>query len=523
MKQYFKVTTLDPVIMTQSSATEGGLQTLDYITGSAILGTLAGKLYAQLSEQDSWSIFHSGEVQFSACYPVVNDELSLPVPASWHFAKGDDWQKEGLLQAAVISNHASEHFNRDEQTQYKQCRSGFINSQGQLAHVKQTMITKTALDGKQTAAKGQLFNYSAINAGQSFIGFIAGDSEQLKMIKPHLAGKHSIGRSRSSEFGRVNIELIELTQPQVKPASASELSIYCVSDIECVDQFGLPTFTPTLGELVGDDLEGGDTVAGSLDAGRSYIRTTTLSRFNQKRGGFDGEQALISKGSVLVFKDLSHAAAAIAQLSENGAGINKQQGQGWVLANPMWQQTPLLSLPIFDAYSLPKSAKENKTANAKVAKANSPLTQFIAARLQLNADVKDDSNVVNTMLEAMFNLYNNARQYNRVVIAHDAGPSSSQLRRVTEVYRYNHSNPLTEIFEGKHAICNTDNDTIGWGISWDDGHQLITFSDAFKQLISGKSNAQIEYFLEQVCRYEPCQLKSLNKYKNELLTVGGVA
>ena len=518
MKQYFKVTTIDPIIMTQSSATEGGLQTLDYITGSAILGALAGKLYAQLSAQDSWSIFHSGNVQFSACYPVVNDELTLPVPASWHFAKGHDWQKEGLLQAAVIANHASQHFRRDEQTQYQQCRSGFINSQGQLAHVKQTLITKTALDGNQTAAKGQLFNYSAINAGQTFIGFIDGDSEQLKMIKQHLAGKHSIGRSRSSEFGRVNIELIELTQPQVNSAFTSELSVYCISDIECVDHFGLPTYTPSLAELVGDVA-----ASGCLDASRSYIRTSTLSRFNQKRGGFDGEQALISKGSVLVFKDVSNTAAAIAQLSENGAGINKHQGQGWVMANPKWQQTPILSLPIFDAYSVPKSLEKNKSAKAKMSKANSPLTQFIAVRLQLNSDVKEDLNVVNTMLVAMFNLYNNARQYNRLVIAHDAGPSSSQLRRVTEVYRYNHSNPLTEVFEGKHAICKADNDAIGWGISWDDGHQLITFSDAFKQLISGKSNSQIERFLEQVCRYEPCQLKSLNKYKNELLSVGGLA
>ena len=518
MKQYFKVTTIDPVIMTQSSATEGGLQTLDYITGSAILGALAGKLYVKLSEQDAWSIFHSGKVQFSACYPVVNDELSLPVPASWHFAKGGDWKKEGSLQAAVISNHASQHFNRDEQTQYKQCRSGFINSQGQLAHVKQTLITKTALDSKQTAATGQLFNYSAINAGQTFVGFIDADGEQLKIIKQQLAGKHSIGRSRSSEFGRVNIELIELIQPQVNSAFTSELSVYCISDIECIDQYGLPTFRPSLAEFLGDN-----TASGSLDACRSYIRTATLSRFNQKRGGFDGEQALISKGSVLVFKNVSNTAAAIEQLSENGAGINKQQGQGWVLANPMWQQTPFLSLPIFDAYSLPVSVKKNKSANVKVVKANSPLTQFIATRLQQNADLKNDSGVVDTMLEAMFNLYNNARHYNRVINAHDAGPSSSQLRRVSEVYRYNHSNPLTVMFVGEHAICKSDNDSIGWGISWDDGRQLVTFSDAFKQLISDKSNSQIERFLEQVCRYEPCQFKSLHKYKNELLSLGGVA
>jgi CRISPR-associated protein Csx10 len=518
MKQYFKVTTIDSVIMTQSSATEGGLQTLDYITGSAILGALAGKLYPKLSEQDSWSIFHSGNVQFSACYPVVNEELSLPVPASWHFAKGDNWQEDNLLQANVVSNHASQHFSRDEQTQYKQCRSGFINSQGQLAQVNQTLITKTALDHNQTAAKGQLFNYSAINAGQTFVGFIEADKEQLKMLKQHLSGMHSIGRSRSSEFGRVNIELIELTPPKINSTFTSELTVFCISDIECLDQFGLPTFTPALAELVGEDK-----VSGNLDASRSYIRTTTVSRFNQKRGGFDGEQALISKGSVLVFKDVSNTAAAIELLSENGAGINKQQGQGWVMPNPIWQQTPLLSLPIFNAYSLPKSTAKNNSVKPAFVKANSPLTQFIAARLQQNSDAKYDSGVVGSMLEAMFNLYNNARHYNRVINAHDAGPSSNQLRRVAEVYRYNHSNPLSEIFDGKHAICKADNDSIGWGVIWDDGHQLVTFSDAFKQLISDKNNAQIEKFLEQVCRYEPCQFKSLQKFKNELLSVGGVS
>lgn len=518
MKQYYKITTIDPVIMTQSSATEGGLQTLDYITGSAILGVLAGKLYAQLSEQDSWSIFHSGAVQFSPCYPVVNNELSLPVPASWHFAKGDEWQKEGVLQAEVISNHASQRFNRDEQTQYKQCRSGFINSLGALAEVKQTLITKTALNDKQTAAKGQLFNYSAINAGQSFVGFVDADGEQLEMIKKHLAGQHSIGRSRSSEFGRVSIELIELTEPSVNSAFTSELSIYCISDIECIDQFGLPTYTPTLAELVGDEK-----ITGTLDGSRSFIRTTTLSRFNQKRGGFDGEQALISKGSVLVFKDVSNTAEAIEQLSEKGAGINKQQGQGWVLANPMWQQTPTLDMPIFDAYSLPKASGKNKSVKEKAPKANSPLTQFIAARLQQNEVTKGDSDVVNTMLKEMYHLYRNARQYNRVVIAHDAGPSSSQLRRVAEVYRYNRNKPEAELFDGAHAICKAENDAIGWGINWDNGQQIVTFSEAFKQLISSKTHSQIERFLEQVCRYEPCQFNSLNKYKKELLSVGGEA
>lgn len=515
MKQYFKVTTIDPVIMTQSCATVGGLQTLDYIPGGAILGALAGKLYPQLNEQESWSIFHSGNVQFSACYPVVNNEIALPVPASWHVAKGDDWKKEGSLQAAVIFNLASQDFNRDEQIQYKQCRSGFINSQGQLAEVKQTFITKTALDDKQTAAKGQLFNYSAINAGQTFAGFIEADTEQLKLIKAHLAGKHAIGRSRSSEFGRVNIELIELREPVQSAAYTSELFVYCISDLECVDQYGIPTFTPSLSELAGDD-----SVSGILDAGRSFIRTSILSRFNQKRGGFDAEQALINKGSLLVFKNVRNTAAAIELLGSKGAGINKQQGLGWVLANPIWLQAPSLSLPLFDAFTVPSQEGKSKPKDAL---ASTPLTQFIAALLQQNEKTKVDTDMVDAMLVTLYKLYTNARQYNRVINAYDAGPTSTQLRRVADVYRNNHRNPLSELFEGNHAICKSDNDPVGWGMQWDDGQQLVTFSEAFRALIEGKTLSQIERFLEQVCRYELCQFKSLRKYKTEMLDVGALA
>ncbi len=90
MRFYYTLKTLEPVIVSKTTATTNH-QGLDHISGSAILGLAASDLYPQLSQQPdlTWSLFHSGEVQFGPCYPLVGNELSLPTPASWHFEKGE--------------------------------------------------------------------------------------------------------------------------------------------------------------------------------------------------------------------------------------------------------------------------------------------------------------------------------------------------------------------------------------------------------------------------------------------------
>jgi CRISPR-associated protein Csx10 len=63
---------------------------LDHIPGSAVLGLLAAQHYQNLSADESWHAFHSGACRFSPCYPVIDDQISLPTPASWHYGKGEN-------------------------------------------------------------------------------------------------------------------------------------------------------------------------------------------------------------------------------------------------------------------------------------------------------------------------------------------------------------------------------------------------------------------------------------------------
>ncbi|MFA0698533.1 hypothetical protein, partial [Vibrio sp. 10N.222.49.C9] len=83
-----------------------------------------------------------------------------------------------------ISNHASELFQRPDGVQFKQCRDGFVSSQGKLGKVEQGIVTKTALDRKTGGVKdGSLFSYAYIEENQSFAGWIECQSQsQVDLI-----------------------------------------------------------------------------------------------------------------------------------------------------------------------------------------------------------------------------------------------------------------------------------------------------------------------------------------------------
>jgi CRISPR-associated protein Csx10 len=295
------------------------------------------------------------------------------------------------------------------------------------------------------------------------------------------------------------IEKIDAPFKMPETLSSGGLVLLCMSDLEALDEYGEPTFTPTLSDLV----EG---AKGTLDVKRSFIRSHRMSLFNRARGGFDGEHQLITKGSVLVFKDVE---GLDTEKLEAGIGINKQLGFGQVWTNPNWLAMPTLTLPLF------QTAQLQRQTESKVKIADSPFIRFVKNQAGLDEQAMKNKQVAQSMLQQAVNAYYQARIYNHIINAYDAGPSSSQLRRVAEVYRSSGSNPLATLFDGEHAICKAKNDDFGWGVAWDNGKQFVTFAQAFKVILGGKSAKQVELFIELLCRYEPCQFRSLNKLVQE--------
>ena len=500
MKIYYALTTVDPIILSASIATTNNHQGLDYIPGSAILGLVANQLYSQLDHTQSWDIFHSGNVQFGYAYPVIKGQLGLPIPASWHLPKGENIAAVHNKHHLQLQNFANTH-QRDQHLQYQQCRGGYITSNGDYGNVEQGIVTKTALNRDSGGAKDKsLFSYSYIKANQTFIGWIDCPTDEIKQrILAILAGEHRLGRSRGSEFGRVTITLMDSPTLPTVSVMAQRMVMWCISDCQCMDQYGSPTYIPRLGELITG-------ATGELNLEQSFIRTTTVTKFNQKRQGFDSDQLLIAKGSVLVFEHVSITSEQLQSVIDKGIGLNRQQGLGWIIINPQWSlSSQLTTMPLFTPIRLPHLSLPVLAPSVMT---NSDLLSWVKSKEKQHNALQTDTQIAEQLFFNIIDAYQLARRYNRILHAHEAGPSSSQWRRIADVLRHCHVDWQSELFNGDHRICNPDNDVLGWGIEWDNGKQFISFAAHLQSLLQPKTDlppittSQMQILLEILCRYD---------------------
>jgi CRISPR-associated protein Csx10 len=510
MRLFYTLTTIDPVIVSQTNTTTNNHECLDYIPGSALLGLLASIHYKDFTEQQSWFSFHSGECRFSPCYPIVDGQLCLPIPLSWHYGKGDDVSLSDGYKLSAISNHAASSFERDQGKQYKQCRVGYINGDGQVADVQRGLSTKTAIDRLSgTASDGQLFSYAFIAAGQTFGGWIdCSDEALLEKLKNSLSQTHRIGRSRNTEFGRVKLSLSD-TLTKVSKASKKSLLLWCLSDCELLNSAGMPTLAP-IGEDIHPLLKNF-----TLNKTKSFIRGEKVSRFNQKRQGYDSEQVLVTKGSVLVFESKNSVIApeVLAVIAEQGIGINRQQGLGWVMVNPNWAASAgLQDNALFDGIIMaPQVTKSISEQPASY----SILLEWVNEQQGLAKAVFDSQQEVSVLLQTIYECYRNGRSYNNIINTNEAGPSASQWRRIADKVRTSNQDWTHGVFDGDEAICKANNDELGWGIKWHNGSEQTDFATEIKTLLANRNVATMRLLLEKLCRFDISTYRGLKDFSNE--------
>jgi CRISPR-associated protein Csx10 len=514
MRLHYTIETIDPVIMSQSNATTNNHDSFDFIPGSTVLGAVASKLYRGLAKEQSWPMFHNGQCKFSNCYRVFKQgdksEIALPTPASWHIQKDNDAVINKQYCQDNVINFAANDFIDDGYTQYCRVELGFVVSTKHKAVIVKDITGKTAINSDTGAAKeSQLFNYAYIEAGQTFAGWIDCQSEALEEeLKLFLNQTHRMGRSRNAEFGRVKFSLLD------KPAVPSKINnisnklvLWCLSDVELINNFGMPTLRPA-----GCDIHSALKDA-TLDVSRSFIRPFCASRFNQKRQGADSEQVLIGMGSLLVF-DLPQAIdnSVLQTIEEQGIGANRQQGLGWVCINPAWVSTKNFNENnLFDGIfiannSSPSTCNDNQP---------SALLSWVKEQEQNKQDNDNNQSQVTEILQSIVGYYHNARQFAGIGNAQQAGPSSNQWQRLFEIIRLN--NVWYEAaFVGEHAICKASNDSLGWGIEWDDQKGMTTFVDAIKNHFRLEQSVDLlRLLLEQLCKFDLSTYEGLAKIAKE--------
>lgn len=339
LSQTFKVSLKQDLILSASNATEGGHEGLDYIPGANFLGAVAAKLYSQLSQDDAFTLFHSGCFSFGDALPLSKQHKPCwPVPLSLHAFKGESVKKaengRTFLNSDALFDPALAESLSDTR-QPKQIRQGYCSADGEYIEPLSQIHVKTALDASTNrVAEGQLFSYQSLQAGQTYYFVLQAESDYpalFQQVCEVLSGEFRLGRSRSAQFGKVKLEPFTLTSemPETDTTSAknaSELTLWLLSDLALTDTNGQPTLTPNATAL-------GLPKGTEWLVGKSYLRSRRYSSFNGYRRSYDPERQVICRGSILRY--LLVEPLSVHSLSNlQNRGLYQEQGLGRIAVNP---------------------------------------------------------------------------------------------------------------------------------------------------------------------------------------------
>lgn len=323
----FKCTLLSDVILNQKAATEGPNQTLDFIPGSCFLGIVASKYYPEEIRDSEdrekklmMDLFHSGKVRFGDAHPSKDGFRGLKVPAAMFHPK--------LKKASEVLyiHHKTKDLESEEmrEKQLKQCRSGYYNFsevEAKPIETETNFAIKSAYDGEKRRSKDeQMYGYQSLQKGLELYFEVVVDNNELdSLIVVALEGKKRVGRSRTAQYGLVDIEKFDYKEIESSAKRDENVEVYADGRLIFLDDNGLPTFRPKAEDL---GLEG------EICWEKSQIRTFQYAPWNFKRQCFDTDRCGIEKGSVFVVK------TSVSPDKSQYVGSYQNEGFGKVIYNP---------------------------------------------------------------------------------------------------------------------------------------------------------------------------------------------
>jgi len=387
------------IVLHASSNTEGKIEKLDYIPGSNFLGMVA-RDYAGFGA-DAFDVFHSGEVCFGDGHIMAEGEPTYHVPFSFQAYKGESFEKARDANELFVHHFLKQtdfEAATAKGTQYKQQRVGFFTASGKYAKLEHSYKQKSAYDKHKRRSKDStMFGYHALPSESRWAFSVTiGDhmEKHTGKIKELLLGKKRLGKSKSAEYGLVEIK--ENTQATVDATDTMEaqtipnitdkkyLYLYAKSRLVLTDENGINSYTPSkesLGFLGTDDIQ--------IDWNKSQIRTSRYTPYVGARRNFDPERLVIDKGSVIVV-DVSkgYDVTSFAQQIQKPIGLYISEGHGEVMVNPIW----LLSKEVkFTDVCIDASDDENDTTAPKYE--NDTNTWLASQRASKDTEAKLLSNV----------------------------------------------------------------------------------------------------------------------------------
>jgi len=315
----FEVEFLSDIVLPASSNTEGNIEQLEFIPGSNFLGMVA-KEYPEFQKRGtSFDIFHSGAVRFGDATLLVDEQEYIKMPFSLFHPK---------LNEKAIYHH---HFLTENKGQLEQMRKGYIlpdMSDGlKVKYIDYNYAQKSAYDTTNRRSKtSSMYGYSAIASGTKWQFVVRYDesrirSDDIALIKSTLESSKRLGKSKSSQYGAINITYIGTRKNSSETLKVTgEVILYAKSRLALVDKEGNATYD--LNYLV----EGANVVYD-----KCQIRTSFFTPYNGAMRTKTYERMVIEKGSVIVLESITPEQLIALQ---EGVGVYLAEGFGELLMNP---------------------------------------------------------------------------------------------------------------------------------------------------------------------------------------------
>ncbi|MFN8672932.1 MAG: hypothetical protein U0457_12730 [Candidatus Sericytochromatia bacterium] len=226
MQIKYKITTLAPVLIASDSGEINTVNTHKYINGNTILGVFASKYIKKekLKEAHQNDIFKKwfldGNLKFSNAYILSNSEspvINYPIPFSVQQEKGGENIFDLLLDDGSFEDE-------EKQTKSISKFGNIKNKDISFEPIKQNINFHHAIEEKQ------IFHYESISEKQVFQGEILGDKKDLDDFFKFFEKKFCafIGRSKTAQYGKVNIELETKDSSELK--LGNEINLTLISD-----------------------------------------------------------------------------------------------------------------------------------------------------------------------------------------------------------------------------------------------------------------------------------------------------
>lgn len=320
----FKCTLLSDIILSQSSSTEGNQYSLDFIPGNNFLGIVAANIYNKV-EKNALKVFHTGDVRFGDANPSIDGKRrGLKVPNAMFYPKLKKASEECYIHH-LIPNPNSDAIKG---LQLKQCRNGFYvfdQNIGTPIPIDKNYVIKSAYDSQMRKSDdGKLFGYQSLPKRLELYFEIESDLDEVtnKMIADTLIGTKHIGRSRTAQYGLVQIEDANYDEVPSNGLNGKKYAtVYADGRLIFLDENGEPIFRPTAKDL-------GFKETDKIDWSKSQVRTFQYSPWNGKRHTYDTDRCGIEKGSVFVVE------CSESPSESRYIGFYKNEGFGKVIYNP---------------------------------------------------------------------------------------------------------------------------------------------------------------------------------------------